>query len=121
VPQNVVPPIVPQLLVGIAITMVPISAFAFRLLKSRFQPTADEPALAMGYLQTRMVPAAILDAGAIASNVAYFLDGQLVALVVGGLLAAAILTLWPTASSVDAWRRGFGDSMSPGDEMKRWS
>lgn len=111
------PPPITIVLVTIGLGILPI-LFVIRsvLLKATEQslsrlPEPDRPHACPGrFFQQQLVSAALLEGGAMACLVAYFLEGTVLALVSAGGLLALIATLYPTARVRRAWLARFGCS-----------
>jgi Kef-type K+ transport system membrane component KefB len=97
-------PILSYVLSGIALAMIPFAGIAMLLItrNQNARPANSDLDRRSRFIARRLVPAAILEAGALKSLVAFLLEAQTFSLIVGAILAGFIVTLWPTSTSFES-------------------
>jgi hypothetical protein len=96
-------PMLSYILSGTALAMIPFAGLAM-LLVSKHQnahPATSDQENRSRFIARRLVPAAILEAGALKSLVAFLLEAQTFSLVVGAILAGVIVSLWPASAAFE--------------------
>jgi hypothetical protein len=96
-------PILSYILSATALAMIPFAGLAMLLItrNQKGRPVTSDQDIRSRFIVRRLVPAAILEAGALKALVAFLLEGQTFSLVVGAILAGFIITLWPASDAFE--------------------